>query len=123
MGIYYKAVCEERCEYIDPGRIADADGESWGRQQEAIVNGPAGRVISLYAANGGWSRTLFRFVNDTGPDYAVYERTWESDLKDVTAEAVDNFNSWAGPDDGGTLRVLDEPPDSDAGGHDMTENS
>jgi hypothetical protein len=87
MGVYWKAICDDRREIIDPGRI----GKS-GRKLHEIASGPAAAVIVTYmSAYEGWQSANVRLVSSDGLDAWAFEQA-TAEYKDVTDRAIAFYN-------------------------------
>lgn len=82
MGVYYYAVCHEKREQIDPGKIGG------GCNKEQLVYYSAGNVIA-HAMRDRWRGHDVAIVPDTSDK--DMERI--SDYADVSREAVDAYNA------------------------------
>ena len=82
MGTYYKIVCEDLREFIDPGKIAGG-----GRKFNEVLDGASANVVA-YAMLTVWRGKFVRYVGDIGGDEgALYDSALglsDSPWKDIT---------------------------------------
>jgi hypothetical protein len=82
MGVYYKIVCDEKKESIDPGEINDL-----GIKASSIANPthPFGPLV-IFASLHRWNQLPIRLVNDTGDDDGYFR------YDNVTEYIIEEYN-------------------------------
>ena len=88
MGVYYKAVCDELQESIDPGRINDGGVKGYAIAHPTHEFGP----VVILAMLGRWRRHSVRLVTHENPhaDNPYHSYT------DVTKQVIAEYNSLYG---------------------------
>lgn len=86
MGVYYKAVCDELKQNIDPGKINNLGVK---RGPIAHPEHPFGQIL-VFAMLNVWATRQVRIANDESDDEAYFE------YEDVTGHVLEMYNKYYG---------------------------
>lgn len=98
MGVYYNVSNETKKEWIDPGKIGKG-----GIKRFPVIYGQTANLITALMMDN-WHGDLVQINADTSDHYFDVEKQY----KDITLEAVKNFNSGLEPENQIQLYVEDE---------------